>query len=133
MNYRARQLPAVWHHSVLIILTYTGLLPHFFLFPRHRAWFRSIFLPGQGCFMIAQREVLMAGWKDELQGWAAASSLGLQCVNYIKGTKYFPCADEGRWRDTSGGCGMSKPLVGIGVHRQLIPASSFGKGRVLTP
>lgn len=25
------------------------------------------------------------------------------------------------------------PLVGTGVHRQLVPASSFGKGRVLAP
>ena len=37
----------------------------------------------------------MAGWKDKLQGRAAASSLGLQRVNYVKGTK-FHCVDEGR-------------------------------------
>lgn len=29
----------------------------------------------------------MAEWKDKLQGQAAASSLGLQRVNYVKGTK----------------------------------------------
>ena len=83
MNYGARQPPSTLGlRCVNYINAHRSSAPFLPFPPAQGSGFAAFF-----CFIIAWREALMAGWKDKLQGRAAASSLGLQRVNYVKGTK----------------------------------------------